>query len=229
MKRIVTIVALLAVAVCGCGGASKEKSTSGGGSKKAKGNLGIVEADARCEVGQNREVLVDLNQDDSPDVRKIYAKLGDSEVLICREADLNFDGLQDIFVFFDEEGQLKRDEVDLDHDSKIDIITIYAKGRVIKQELDTNGDSMIDRVRFMDNDVPTRLEADTDGDGRVDYWEYYEGGKLIRVGMDTDGDGRADEWNRDEETEEAALAEGEEEEGGETADEDKADVEDSPY
>lgn len=226
MKSFWTIILLGSMAfAASCGGA--DVSARGKTSSKKAGDMGRIDSNSRCEVGEGmRESLVDLNQDEVADVRKVYATGPDGEWIRCREADLNFDGLKDIFVFFDENGLPKTDEVDLDYDGTIDIVTTYVDGKVIKQEIDTNSDAIIDRVRFMDEGLPSRLEGDTDGDGRVDYWEYYEEGRLIRVGMDTDGDGRADNWNRDEDEPEA-KAEGEEEKKDEEPA--KAEVEEDPY
>jgi hypothetical protein len=198
---------IAALLLAGCGGAKLEA-----GSKSQKGGpgdtLGRIDQNPRCEKDKGREVLLDLNQDGQPDVRKIYREGAAGEILICRDADLNFDGKWDLHVFFDPDtGLKKRDEVDLDYDGTMDIVTTFVGGKPIKQELDTNSDGLIDRVRFLDGNVPQRVEGDTDGDGRIDYWEYYEGGKLVRVGMDTTGDGRADTWNRDQETEDAVLTE----------------------
>ena len=179
-----------------CGGTDKKVVSS----DAAKGGpLGRIDEGARCDTKDGREALVDLNQDDVPDVRKVYRTVGDTEVLICREADMNFDGIKDIFVFFDDQGSVIRDEVDLDYDKQIDIISTYAKGKVIKQEMDTNSDGMVDRVRHLKDDLPFRVEGDMNGDGRIDLWEYYEDGKLVRLGTDDDGDGRADSWSRDNE------------------------------
>jgi hypothetical protein len=170
MSRIwLLVVAALFVAV-GCGGASGEVSSGKG--KGKKGGLGKISSGTRCETGSNREAMVDLNQDGTPDVRKVYAPTAEGEMILCREADLNFDGVKDIFIFFDDDGRPKQDEVDLDYDGTIDIVSIYASGKVVKQELDTNSDGMIDRVRILQDEVPTKVEGDTDGDGRVDYWEY---------------------------------------------------------
>ena len=211
-SAITFVLAISLAALAGCGGAEVEV---GGRTSEEKGaKLGSFDENSRCEVGDGREVLVDLNQDEVADVRKVYRDGGDGELLACREADLNFDGTKDLFVFFDPEtGEKKRDEIDLDYDGRIDVVTLFVEGKQIKQELDTNSDGKIDRVRYLDDEIPLRVEGDTDGDGRVDYWEYYEAGKLIRIGVDEDGDGTADDWNRDQETEEAALAEGDEGEG----------------
>jgi len=218
MDRVILLGWLvLGLPVSACGGARFEAGTGAGAGDG--GRLGRIDQHPRCEASGGREVLLDLNQDGRFDVRKVYVSGPEGETLVCREADLNFDGKMDLFVFFDPEtGQKRRDEVDLDFTGKVDIVTTYIGGKPIKQELDTNSDGRIDRVRFLDGEVPMRVEGDTTGDGRIDYWEYYEGGKLIRIGMDTTGDGRADTWNRDQETEDAVYAEatGEgEPEGGE--------------
>ncbi len=207
--RASLITACILGAVCafasGCGGA--KANARSGGKHADSSKLGRVDERSRCELGEGRrETLVDLDQDGDPDVRKVYMKGPGGEVLVCREADLNFDGIKDLFVFFDSDGQVTRDEADLDYDGQVDIISTYASGKVIKQELDTNSDGVIDRVRYLENDLPVRLEGDTDGDRKIDYWEYYEQGRLVRIGHDTDGDGKADEWSRDDETERAVLS-----------------------
>ncbi len=195
----------IAVIAVGCGGAAGKAGSTGG--PGAGQTMGRVDDGAKCETENRSESLVDLNQDGTPDVRKVYLASETTKVLVCREADLNFDGTKDIFVFFDQKGQISRDEVDLDYDGSIDIISTYAKGKVVKQEIDTNSDGLVDRIRHLEADVPVRVEGDTDGDRRIDYWEYYEAGRLIRIGVDEDGDGRADNWSRDDETEAAALEE----------------------
>jgi hypothetical protein len=207
MKRALWVIAAAALAA-GCGGTAAGKIGGRSAKGEESGPMRLIAENTRCQVGKDREVLVDLNQDGNADVRKIYAKHGDSEVIVCREADLNFDGNLDIFVYFDEQGAIKRDELDLDYDGLIDIISLYAAGKVVKQELDTNSDHRVDRVRVLVDNVPTRVEGDTNADGKVDYWEFYEGGRLVRVGMDVDKDGRADVWNRDDAEPPADAAQG---------------------
>ncbi len=232
MKNIAVSLCLVAL-VAGCGGA-KGKVKAGTTGATSTGKLGRIDEGSRCETGKGRrEVLVDLNQDGQPDVRKVYVDSQDGETLSCREADLNFDNTKDLFVFFDELGNPTRDEVDLDFDGQVDIISTYAKGKIVKQNIDSNSDGMVDRVRFLEDDVPIRVEGDQNGDGQVDYWEYYEAGKLIRVGEDRDGDGRADQWARDDEAErsadeeeaEAPAAEAEDKPEEEGAEENPADEE----
>ena len=214
MNRTISLLLVGTVWLGACGGANGKGQGSTGPSKNESVRLGNIDDQTQCDAKGGREMLIDLNQDGQPDVRKIYKKTGTEEIVVCREADLNFDGIKDIYIFFDDTGQITRDEVDLDYDGKIDIISTYVKGKVIKQEIDTNADSKVDRVRHLQDDLPVRVEGDTDGDGQVDYWEYYEAGKLVRIGIDKDGDGRADDWSRDETASKVAAStqEGEEEE-----------------
>ena len=200
-------VLLLTSLLTACGGADKKVVSSQDAPKG--GTLGRIDEGTRCDKKDGREALIDLNQDDVPDVRKVYKTVGETEVLVCREADMNFDGVKDIFVFFDDQGVIIRDEVDLDYDKQIDIISTYAKGKVIKQEMDTNSDGIVDRVRHLKDGQPFRVEGDMNGDGRIDLWEYYEDGKLVRLGTDDDGDGRADSWSRDADSKSAGQEEAE--------------------
>jgi hypothetical protein len=226
MKR--TLLALCAVALAaGCGGAKAE--TAGGkagiGTAVEGANLERIDSNKRCETGGGREVLVDLNQDGKADVRKIYTKSGEVEILSCREADLNFDRKLDVFVYFDEAGVVKRDELDLDFDGAIEIITLYSEGKVVRQDIDTNSDGQVDRVRTISNDKPQKVEGDTNADGKIDYWEYYNAaGTMIRAGLDTDSNGSVDVWWVDaaaaasEESQESAAEEGAPEADGEKTD-----------
>lgn len=192
------VFALAFGSVLGCAGKAELSNTTTAVGKDGK--LVRIDQPMRCDAKgkDKREIAIDLNQDGKADVRKVYAQGPEGEVLVCREADLNYDGVKDLIVMYDNLGRTIRDEIDLDKDGKIDIVSTYADGKVVKQEIDTNSDGLVDRVRFLEGEVPIRLEADTDGDRRIDYWEYYEDGKLVRIGMDKDGDGKAEEWARDD-------------------------------
>ena len=91
-KAFVFIVSAALLAACGgAEGTSRDGRTRRGG--KAEAGLGRIDEGTRCDAKMGRESLVDLNQDDVPDVRKVYKEVNDSEVLVCREADMNFDKL----------------------------------------------------------------------------------------------------------------------------------------
>ncbi len=154
----------------------------------------------RCEVEGKRLVTLDLNQDNKPDVWKMYSTKTEGgakvEILSCKEQDLNYDGRKDIWIYYDDQGSRQMEEMDLDFDGKIDLVTLRRGGKVIRQELDTNYDGKPDLWKHFEEEVLVRVERDENYNGKVDYWEYYEGGELDRVGYDKDGDGRPDEFSR---------------------------------
>jgi len=192
--------------IAGCGSAEVEVKTGTEDDKPKK--LGTVDDRGKCEVGEGEEEdEIDVNQDDVMDVRKVYKVVDNEQILLCREADLNYDGKKDIVSFYSMEGQLTRDEADLDYDGNFDIFTFFENGAIVRQELDTNGDGVIDRLRFVTAGQTYRIEGDANNDGMIDYWEYYDNGTLARVGYDLDADGNADRWDRNDAAEQEAPAE----------------------
>lgn len=147
----------------------------------------------------------DTNGDGVTDVRKVYQMVGEGaevrSVLVCREVDLNHDGVKDMFRFYNEEGRTLREEEDRDFDGRIDVISFFENGEVVRREMDTNGDGQVDmRVYYRDH-RPYRAEremgAANDPEFRADYWEFYNAqGHVSRIGWDYDRDGRADRWDR---------------------------------
>lgn len=199
-----------------CGGKTNKKSnTANSENAKPRGPLRSIADSARCVADDAIEVKEDLNQDTAIDVRKLYKQIGKEKVLVCRESDLNYDGVLDMYQFLDDDGQMKRDEVDLDFDGHIDVVSHWSAGKVFKQELDQNSDGYVDTIRHFKDGKIFKTEGDMDQNGHIDYWEYYDGGQLLRIGYDRDGDGKADEWERDkiaqssEETEQEATPDAE--------------------
>ena len=218
----------------GCGGDKKNSNTaaSADNPQSMKGTAKSIEDDRlRCEGGKgNRVENLDLNHDNVADVRKVFSavtKFGiEKEILICREADLNFDGRKDIIRYFSDEGRPLREELDMDFDGKIDLVNYFENGKVIKQEMDTNFDGLVDIWNFYADQKMVRSERDSNKDGTPDVWEHYSDGELKRIGYDLDGDGKVDRWERSGEEEEAGGKPeskegegGEEEEGGESSEE----------
>jgi len=174
------------------------------------------------ESGEQREVrnLCDATGDDletseydtsgdtEPDVRKVFRRMGDpplqTSVLVCREVDLNGDGIKDVVRTYTDEGRPLREEADRNFDGQMDEITIFQNGRIVRVDEDTNNDGRVDTKTFFRDGKKERAERDLAGrstpqEWRPDRWEYYdERGQLVRMGNDLDGDGLVDRWDRDE-------------------------------
>ena len=144
----------------------------------------------------------DRNGDKKPDIVNVYKKNAGAENdgeqrLFIKIMDLNLDGKYDVYRFYDENGAVAKEELDLDFDGKIETTDIYRGGVVIQKEIDSQFDEKTDIWKFYDEKgVIVRLEEDQDGDGKVDYWEIYTNGALERIEKDTDRDGRPDVFKR---------------------------------
>jgi hypothetical protein len=140
---------------------------------------------------------LDLNRDGKADAYQ-WLKIVDAEDIQVRrkEVDVNFDGKIDVVRNFTKKGGLVTEHMDTDFDGRIDVVNVFEDGVIVRKEYDTNFDHAVDVWRYFENNVIVRKERDDDYDGKVDYWEYYEDGQIDRIGIDNDGDGAADEWQR---------------------------------
>jgi len=203
----------LLLAASGCNGKNKNAKSAKGieTPEKMKGTAKSIEDDRlKCEgEGEGYRVEnLDLNHDTIADVRKVYATVTkydiEKEVMICREADINFDGRKDIIRYFSDEGRPLREELDMDFDGKIDVVNYFENGKIVKQEMDTNFDGLVDIWNYFADQDLVRSERDSNKDGQPDVWEHYSNGELKRIGYDVDGDGKVDRWERSDEEEEIA-------------------------
>lgn len=224
MNQAKTLVAMLCVALLfGCGDKNK---TSRGGESTTPTKLGgatapIEEGESRCEDEGHRVEIADLNNDGVTDVRTVYAMVEshgvESEVMVCKETDLNFDGMKDIIRYFSDEGRPLRHEIDLDFDGHIDVIFYFEDGQIIRSEYDTNFDGKVDKWNYYQDGKLKSSEADRNGDQEKDEWQHFdEDGNLLRIGYDTDGDHKVDHWERADTGEEVEEPEGEQEQPPET-------------
>jgi hypothetical protein len=195
-----------ALFVLGCTKTPKTKTAQDASkdSKPAPSNTPEpVAADrSRCDRGGKKVIEVDVNHDGRADVWKIMNETTEPGTnakvnsLSCKEVDLNFDNHMDMWVYYDDRGNVTLEEFDLDFDGRIDLWTYRQQNRLIRQELDTNFDGKADIWKFYENEKLVRIERSSQKNGRVDVWEYYEGGKLDRIGYDTKGSGQVDKWDR---------------------------------
>lgn len=138
------------------------------------------------------EQQIDLNGDGTADVYNYYQG-GDSRLLVRKEVDLNWDGRIDVRSWFDLSGQLEKEEMDGDFDSRVDWVDHYQGGKRVLSKVDTDYDGTFDLYKIFEGGKVRRKERDTNGDGNIDFWEYLdESGRVIKTGQDIDGDGVMD-------------------------------------
>lgn len=136
---------------------------------------------------------VDLNGDDDPD-QWTYSRDGQT---VRVERDMNFDGTMDVYQYYNSEGELIEEEMNLDHTTHIDVVAFYSDGQLERKELATEFDGSFPIEQFFNSEEELlRVERDSDGDGQVDVWEYYEDGERARIGWDSTGDGQPDTFNQ---------------------------------
>jgi hypothetical protein len=211
LQGALPVVVLALTLVGGCASSGKKGLVVAG----AGSNMTSSVDKSRCDEQGKQVVTADTNGDQRPDVTKIYTSIrqGDqtSQVLVCKQVDLNSDGKVDIIYHYGEESGLTFEEFDLDFDGRFDLRAFYQSGRRVREELDTNYDQRVDFTKYYEADRLVRVERDGNNDGRVDEWQYYEAGKLDRIGFDSTGSGRVDRWERasDEETATAEAPAGE--------------------
>ncbi len=199
--RGVYTVACVAV-LAGCGDKPKAATGVSTTPTKLKGATAAVEeGESRCGDEGHRVEIADLNNDGVTDVRTVYAMVDkhgiETEIMVCKETDLNFDGKKDIIRYFSDEGRPLRHEMDMDFDGIIDVILYFEDGKIIRSEYDTNYDGKVDKWNYYQEGQLKSSERDRNGDGDKDEWQHFdEQGNLLRIGYDTDGDGKVDFWER---------------------------------
>ena len=149
----------LLVVLQGCGAAARATIKEPGGVE-----LPIEIVHEGCDLSRGEGT--DVNGDGRPDVVQVHQNGRE----VCRMLDLNFDGKPDAFVYFDEQGKVRRRESDFDRDGRLDEVATYVAGVVARKDRDTNLD------------------------GKFDTWDFYENGKLVRRLRDTLGVGRVSQW-----------------------------------
>jgi hypothetical protein len=160
---------------------------------------------SRCEF-EGRDDR-DVQESSAPgsvtaNVRRVYGYIGEGterrRILLCREADTNFDGVKDVMRTYGDHGQRLMEQADSDYDGKIDTWITFGKTRAAKVEFDKSGDGKPDEIRFYTAGQLTRVQRDTNADEKPDIFEIYRDGRLERMGVDADHDGKVDVWHRDE-------------------------------
>jgi hypothetical protein len=144
-----------------------------------------------CDLRSSSAVALDASGDGRPDLVKVM----DGNRESCRAADINFDTMIDVFVYFDDQGRVRRRESGFDRDNRPDEIAYYQAGVLVRKERETNNDAKIDTWDYYHNGRLVREERDSTGDGFVDQWWSFDRPdkpKCALVVSDGDGDGKPD-------------------------------------
>jgi hypothetical protein len=154
--------AVLVVLPVSCGGAAETTTP-----KTPEGQaLELAVVHESCDVESSKAQKIDTNGDGKPDL--VHVMSDGREV--CRMIDFNFDGVPDTWIYFDEQGRIRRRESDFDRDGKLDEVAKYVNGEIVEK----------DRELTLD--------------GKFDTWDFYVNGKLHHRLRDSNGDGKIDEW-----------------------------------
>jgi len=197
-----TLIAALALALAPLACSGSETATTAGGAKAAQAKRVETIEHETCDDKSNRVEALDSNNDNKPDIKRVYDKKSGAE--LCRIVDLNHDGRPDLYEYFEANGAVRRREYAYDDSGSVNAIEYYEGGKLVRREYDTTGQHRIDTWDYFDPNkppnpktgrpVPVRRERDTNGDGRVDQWWVWDGEK-ITITMDKTGDGRPDPEN----------------------------------
>lgn len=195
-----------ALAGAGCPGKTKIEDATPMDADKAKSSSPRKFAAAadhstkKYDDGGKTVRKFDLNKDEVADVWKVFETRTidgrPTEVIVRKYLDINFDGKVDIWSHYDAEGNLVKEELDLDADERVDVTTYYENGKVARKEEDHEFDTKPDVFKYYEEGKLVRKELDTNNDGAIDEWHYFEDGVLDRVGKDMNGDGKVDSWER---------------------------------
>jgi hypothetical protein len=138
------------------------------------------------------------------DMRRVYllpcpTMLGEDvqPEIMCREADLDYDGRKDVFRHF-RAGEAALEEQDWNFDGVIDARLHFAGGSPLSVEFDRNGDGRFEMQVLLQGGNVRRVKVDAVGDEHYDIYETYEveaesgESRLISIGYDLQGDGSMD-------------------------------------
>jgi len=206
MKSLFIMVAITVFAVS-CSTPEKKKETGQASTQSSAEKHELTAKGGKLEFDAKKFVIkkYDINKDQKPDIINVFKKVpvkdgkrGEYDLQInVKMMDLNRDTKIDVWRFFDENGAVVKEELDLDFDGKIDAVDYYLNGIVRRREVDFQFDEKTDIWKHFDEKGQLMLfEADQSGDGKSDYWEHYKNAVIERIEKDTDGDGKPDIFKR---------------------------------
>ncbi len=194
-SKVFFVVFLVAVTVAGC---SSDK-----GARQDQNDEGPLHPTMTTEEDEEGFIVerLDTNADGHTDIIRYFEEYqhprDDSRVerrLKKMEIDVTGDQKINVRRYYDNFGNVQREENDLNLNGTMDSFLYFVGGELVRKELmDETGERLRERRIYLDGRI-SRVELDRHGDGQIDRWEYYEDGVLVRIGRDTLGDGSVDTW-----------------------------------
>lgn len=195
--RSLAVISTLALAA-GCGGSGTGGGTTEGITGSNQKNIPKVDAEL-CDTSGKQVQTFDLNQDNTPDVWKLYATVEEDgtkiDVLTCKQVDYDHDGKKDYVAIYNRTGEMVAEEFDFTFDGRFDAREHYDKkgGKIYMVERDLDHNKAPDTWEKYDVDGNLEsVERDRNGDGKPDLWEQYQRGVLLAILYDDDYDRKVD-------------------------------------
>jgi hypothetical protein len=113
------------------------------------------------------------------------------------QQDLNGDGVLETIFVYGEDGLPEHAEADTNQDRKIDLWVQYEnRGEIREIAYDRDGDGRPEEWEIFEAGAMIARHRDTVGNGLPDHWSQYGAdGTLLETHRDTDADGRPDLWS----------------------------------
>jgi hypothetical protein len=166
-------------------------------------NPPIKPGQSRCTEASQPGLVVEANTSNGETfaaVRRVLRVTAEKRTLVCREFDRNRDGRYDAVRHYDGKGEPTYEEINSDHDGRIDLWLFFQGGKVGEEQRDTNVDGEPDElITFNELGQISRVRRDRNFDGKIDEWEIYVNGSLERRGVDDAYEGRVTRWDHDAE------------------------------
>jgi hypothetical protein len=182
----------------GCGGGSRGSGGTEGIAGSNQKNIPKVDPEL-CDTTGKQVQTFDLNQDNNPDVWKLYATVEEDgtkvDVLTCKQVDYDHDGKKDYVAIYNRTGEMVAEEFDFTFDGRFDAREHYEKkgGKIYMVERDLDHNKSPDTWEKYDVDGNLEsVERDRNGDGKPDLWEQYQRGILLAILYDDDFDRKVD-------------------------------------
>jgi hypothetical protein len=193
-NRSKLVVLVLVGALAGCKGKKQDTLSN------QVTETGIPKVDpSLCNTDGKNVVTYDLNNDNRPDVWRLYKTEDEGgtkfEFMTCKQVDFDHDGRKDWVVAYNRKGVPLSEKADFDYDGKFDMSAVYdtKTNHVAEVERDTDFDGKFDVKEVYDTAGSlTSVRRDRNLDGQPDLWEQYKDGVLLTILYDDNFDTKVD-------------------------------------